>query len=85
MKLELCNLLIAVTTSPHQPRSISDFTTLPAGKQGKFYEWLVAQELWRRNSLREIEYQGELSYFRDGENEIDFIVGKNSAIEVKRY
>jgi predicted AAA+ superfamily ATPase len=84
MKLALCNLLMAVATSPYQPRSISDFMALPATEQGKFYEWLVAQELWRRNSLRELEYQGELSYYRDGEHELDFIVEKNSAIEVKR-
>ena len=84
MKLELCNLLMAVATSPYQPRSVADFMALPATEQGKFYEWLVAQELWRRNSLRELEYQGELSYYRDGENELDFILNKNSAIEVKR-
>jgi predicted AAA+ superfamily ATPase len=84
IKLELCNLLMAVATSPHQLRSIADFIALPPAEQGKFYEWLVAQELWRRNSLKEIEYQGELSYFRSGENEIDFIVGKDAAIEVKR-
>jgi predicted AAA+ superfamily ATPase len=75
---------MAVATSPYQPRSVSDFMALPATEQGKFYEWLVAQELWRRNSLTELEYQGELSYYRDGENELDFIVNKNSAIEVKR-
>lgn len=84
MKLSLCNMLMAVATSSNRIRSIEDFNALPPEEQGKFYEWLVAQELWRKNSLEETEYLGELSYFRDGDNEIDFVIDKNSALEVKR-
>lgn len=83
-KLHFSNILAAIATSNYNPRSIEDFLSLTPEEQGKYYEWLVAQELWRLNSINEKEYTGELSYYCNKDKEIDFIIGINEGLEVKR-
>lgn len=84
IKLQFVNLLAAVATSPLKLRSIKDFKVSKPEEQAKYYEWLVAQELWRRESIANKEYDGELMYLRSKDNEIDFILKENLGLEVKR-
>ena len=47
-------------------------------------KWLVAQELFRRAALRGDEFPEVMSYWNTGEHEIDFVLGPDRFIEVKR-
>jgi predicted AAA+ superfamily ATPase len=49
-----------------------------------WYEWVVAQELWRRAAIRGDESPEQMAYWRSSDHEIDFVVNKESFIEVKR-
>jgi hypothetical protein len=53
-------------------------------KQGQWPEWLVAQDLRRRNALTGAEIPEQLHFWPSGEHEIDFVVGRDSFLEVKR-
>lgn len=72
-KFHWINLLAAVTFSPEKIRSIKDFDNIPGTQQGKWWEWLVAQELWRKQSLTNPEPIISLDYWNSSEHEIDFI------------
>jgi len=83
-KYHFTNLLAAVAYSPEKIRGINDFYQLPLEQQGKWYEWLVAQELLRRSSLRGEALLAPLMFYQGKENEIDFVVPEDAWIEVKR-
>jgi uncharacterized protein len=83
-KFPLLNLLAAVAWAPLPPRSPEQFDALPADVQGRWMEWLVAQELWRRQALTGEEEPEQLAYWRSKDHELDFVEGKTRFIEVKR-
>jgi len=84
-KFPFLNLLAAVAWHPSQPRSAADIESLLAGpEQGAWWEWLAAQELWRRAALRGEEFPEHLHFWQGGEHEIDFVVAPNRFLEVKR-
>ena len=82
-KFHFINLLAAVVWVPSKIRSIADFELMPNPEQAKFYEWLVAQELWRRAAIRGDEYPERLNFWQSDNYEIDFVVTKDLMIEVK--
>jgi uncharacterized protein len=83
-KFPLINLLAAVAWAPSSPRSVEDFEALPAADQGRWWEWLVAQELWRRAALRGDDMPERIPYWRTRQHEIDFVPAPDDFIEVKR-
>jgi predicted AAA+ superfamily ATPase len=83
-KYPLINLLAAVAWHRARLRSPADFRALPPEQQGMFHEWLVAQELWRRAAIRGDELPDVLPYWEGGEHELDFVVGRDEFVEVKR-
>jgi predicted AAA+ superfamily ATPase len=52
--------------------------------QGRWLEWLVAQEIWRRAAIRGDEIPDQLLYWRGGDHELDFVVTPELFVEVKR-
>ena len=83
-KYHFTNLLVAASWHPDRPVSIADFNSLSPQTQGVWYEWVVAQELWRRAAIRGDESPEQMAYWRSSDHEIDFVVNKESFIEVKR-
>jgi predicted AAA+ superfamily ATPase len=78
------NLLATVAFDRNRLRSVDDFKALPAPVQGRWWEWLVGQEIWRRAARRGEETPEELLYWSAGDREIDYVVRPDLLIEVKR-
>lgn len=85
-KYHFTNLLVALVYYSGTIRSVDDFLALPNKEQGKWYEWLIAQELLRRSSIRGTPLLMPLAFWQNKSHEIDFvnINGKTEYIEVKR-
>ena len=82
-KFPMTNLLVAAAWSPERLRSVDDFNQLPADIQGKWREWLVAQELRRRAALRGEDFPERMHYWQSAEHEIDFVLDRDTYLEVK--
>ncbi len=83
-KFPLLNLLAAVAWAPSSPRSVDAFRSLPAPVQGRWWEWLVAQELWRRAAIRGDDQPERIPYWKTRNRELDFVPAPDHYIEVKR-
>lgn len=84
-KFPFINLLAAVAWHPSRPRSIEDLQALLAtAEQGAWWEWLAAQELWRRAALRGDEFPEHFRFWQGGDHEIDFVLDADRFLEVKR-
>lgn len=83
-KYHWINLLAAFSFYPTKIRSIKQFKELDPAEQGKFLEWLIAQELWRRAAILGVD-SPEIQYFwQSATHELDFLLTKDSWLEVKR-
>lgn len=78
------NLLAAVAFDRSRLRSIDDFLALPEAEQGRWLEWLVGQEIWRRAAKRGEDAPDELRYWSTKQHELDFVVRPDLFVEVKR-
>lgn len=56
---------------------------LAPADQGCWYEWLVAQELWRRAAIEGQEAPELLRHWSSKRHELDFVVGQHDYIEVE--
>jgi predicted AAA+ superfamily ATPase len=83
-KYPFVNLLAATVWSPDAPRSAEEFERMPPERQAAWYEWAVAQELFRRASIRGQSDPERIPYWQGGDHEIDFVVAADTFIEVKR-
>ncbi len=83
-KYHFTNLLVALAYHPDRIRSISDFKALSEKSQACWYEWLVAQELLRRNALKGENLLDPLSFWQNKNHEIDFVDFDERYWEVKR-
>jgi len=83
-KYPMINLLAAISWHPSRPRSLDDHDRLSPEGQGRLLEWLVAQELWRWAAIRGAEVPEMLLYWMGDEHEIDFVLGPDEFLEVKR-
>jgi len=82
-KYHFTNLLIALTYHPSRLRRPKDFLALTEQEQGMWYEWLIAQEIMRRNAILGNEILAPLAFWQNDNHEIDFVT-TNKFIEVKR-
>lgn len=82
-KYHITNLLFAVAYHPARMRSCKDFLNLSSEEQGMWLEWLVAQELQRRDAFDKIVLQ-PLKFWQSKQHEIDFVTSTEAYIEVKR-
>ncbi|OFZ78723.1 MAG: hypothetical protein A2583_08235 [Bdellovibrionales bacterium RIFOXYD1_FULL_53_11] len=81
-KYNFTYLLAATAFHPAKLRTLEDFDALPGEEKGKWYEWLVAGELWRRAAIAGEDSPEQQYFWKNDEHEIDF-VHKNVFIEVK--
>jgi predicted AAA+ superfamily ATPase len=78
------NLLAAVAFDRARLRSTADFRALDPRSQGRWLEWIVAQEIARRSAKKGDPSPEILHYWSAGGHEIDFVVDSKLFIEVKR-
>lgn len=83
-KYHFTNLLAALTYHHERIRKIEDFNIISEQEQGVWYEWLVAQELLRRNALAGHEILAPLSFWQNKEHKLDFVESPDHFIEIKR-
>jgi uncharacterized protein len=83
-KFHITNLLVAAVWHPQRLRRPGDVRSLSAAEQGGLFEWLVAQEIFRRAALRGDEFPEVMAFWQSGEHELDFVLGSDRFIEVKR-
>jgi predicted AAA+ superfamily ATPase len=82
-KYHLSNTLAALAWHPSRLRTIADFTALSPEAKGAWYEWAVAQELWRRRAIAGVEVPEELCFWQSKEHELDFVLAPGEFLEVK--
>lgn len=82
-KFHFINLAAAVAMHPARLRSIHDFDQLPKQEQAKLLEWLVAQELWRRQVWNRCPNPEAIGSWQSKNHEIDFVVNGEEFFEVK--
>ena len=78
------NLLAAIAFDRTRLRTVADFQALPEADQGRWFEWLLAQEIWRRRALRGEALPDQLGYWQSGTHEIDHVVRPDLLFECKR-
>jgi len=78
------NLLAAIAFDRTSLRSVGDFRALPNSIQGRWLEWLLAQEIWRRKAIRGESTPEQLDYWQGGEHELDYVVRPDLMLECKR-
>jgi len=83
-KFPFVNLLAATAWAPEAPRTAGDLARLSAERQAVWYEWAVAQELFRRAAIRGEPEPERLPYWQSPEHEIDFVAAPDRFVEVKR-
>jgi hypothetical protein len=77
------NLSVALAFSPNRMTQVSDFDALEPQERAKWIEWLVAQELFRRQCIAGIEDPEAIWYWASKEHEIDFVDAGENLYEVK--
>lgn len=78
------NLLAAIAFDRSGLRTVADFRALPEPVQGRWFEWLLAQEIWRRRALRGEPTPEQLAYWQTGDHELDYVVRPDLLFECKR-
>jgi predicted AAA+ superfamily ATPase len=82
-KFHFINLSVALAFSSNRMTQVSDFDALAPQEQSKWIEWLVAQELFRRQCIADVEDPEALWYWASREHEIDFVDSSERLYEVK--
>jgi predicted AAA+ superfamily ATPase len=83
-KLHFVNLLAALSWDMSSPRSPEAFNGMAPESQGSWLEWLVAQEVRRRQNIAGGLDTEMMSFWQGKSREVDFVVGDDLFIEVKR-
>ena len=82
-KFHFINLCVALAFSPDRPVSVEDFRKLPSRQKSRWLEWLVAQELFRRQAILGVPDPETIWYWASKGNEIDFVDHARNLYEVK--
>ncbi|MFO1466151.1 MAG: ATP-binding protein [Steroidobacteraceae bacterium] len=82
-KFHFVNLSVALAFSPNRMAHISDFDAIVPQERAKWIEWLVAQELFRRQCIAGVEDPEALWFWASKEHEIDFVDAYENLYEVK--
>ena len=83
-KFHFINLAVAVAFHPSAMRYVHEFEMLTPELQSAFFEWLVAQEVWRRSVLEGQSEPEKICFWASKEHEMDFVTPSRKFIEVKR-
>jgi predicted AAA+ superfamily ATPase len=82
-KFHFVNLSVALAFSQNRMTSVADFAALPSPDRATWVEWLVAQELFRRQCIHGIEDPEALWFWASADHEIDFVDAERRLFEVK--
>jgi predicted AAA+ superfamily ATPase len=82
-KFHFINLSVALSFSPNRLAQVEDFQSLPPQQKSKWIEWLVAQELFRRQSIAGVADPEAIWFWASKEHEIDFVDSERNLYEVK--
>jgi predicted AAA+ superfamily ATPase len=82
-KFHFINLSVAMSFSPNRMAQVEDFKSLRPEEKSKWIEWLVAQELFRRQSIAGVEDPEAIWFWASKEHEIDFVDSERNLYEVK--
>ena len=82
-KFHFVNLSVALAFAPNRMAYVHEFKQLPAPEKAPWLEWLVAQELFRRQAIAGVEDPETLWYWASKEHEIDFVDHERRLYEVK--
>ena len=82
-KYHFVNLLAATAWHPARLRQVADFARLTAEEQGRWWEWLAAQEVRRRAAIRGDDAPEQLAHWQGGHHELDFVLAPDRFLEVK--
>ena len=83
VKFHFVNLAVALAFSSNRMTCVHDFKQISSNDQSKWLEWLVAQELFRRQCIRGVESPEDIGFWASKEHEIDFVDAEGTFIEVK--
>lgn len=83
-KYHFINVLAALCWHPQKPRTIEELKGLGEGL-GVVFEWVVAQEIWRKICINATEdLPDHLNFWQSKEHEIDFVLSESRQyLEVK--
>ena len=82
-KFHFINLSVALAFAPNRMVRINDFKRLPNPERACWLEWLVAQELFRRQAIAGVEDPETIWYWASKEHEVDFVDHARRLYEVK--
>jgi predicted AAA+ superfamily ATPase len=88
-KIHFLNLAFAFAFHPNKPTYIHEIKQLEGRNKAMIYEWIVAQELWRRynleNQKNNLSYGTveNFGYWSSKNHEIDFVTPDRKFYEVK--
>lgn len=82
-KFHFINLSVALAFSPNRMTGVQDFKNQPSGEQSKWIEWLVAQELFRRQCIAGAEDPEAIWFWASRDHELDFVDERRNLYEVK--
>jgi predicted AAA+ superfamily ATPase len=83
-KFPFVNLLAAAVWAKEAPRSAQEFAAMSNERQAVWYEWAVAQELFRRRAIAGEAEPERLPFWQGGGHEVDFVQRRGPFVEVKR-
>ena len=72
-KYHFTYLLVPITFSSQRVRTLDDFTAIPDHEKGRWIEWVIAQELWRRSAIAGEDAPEQQYFWKSEEHEVDFI------------
>ncbi|MDE0441036.1 MAG: AAA family ATPase [Gammaproteobacteria bacterium] len=82
-KFHFINLSVALAFAPDRLVHVEDFKKLPSRDRSRWLEWLVAQELFRRQAILGVPDPETIWYWASKEHEIDFVDHARNLYEVK--
>lgn len=82
-KFHFINLAVALAFAPDRLVCVDDFKRLPNPTEAKWLEWLVAQELFRRQAILGVEDPETIWHWSSKEHELDFVDHARNLYEVK--
>jgi len=82
-KFHFINLAAAMAFAPNRLSSVEDFKALPQQEKAKWVEWLVAQELFRRQCVTQSDDPELIWFWASRDHEIDFVDADRNLYEVK--
>lgn len=83
-KFPWINLLAAWSFLPERPASLEELNSLAAPLRGAAWEWLIAQDVWRRAALGGNPTPEQMAFYADSKHEVDLIAFDQATTHSKK-